>query len=166
MSFWCHCFDQNTNEFILRISALASKKRLNQKQIKALYFFLNYWTIIWLRTFFDLTSFYRLGQKLSKKIVSILVEKMTPKGPLKLYPIFAALSSFKIQFTKATNSFEYIEFCKKFQLLFNHLHNLYETAAYRKKLIHTNCWQQSFTNLQKTQYIPTYLVPGNNLAHR
>jgi hypothetical protein len=26
MSFWCHRFDQNTNKFFLRISALASKK--------------------------------------------------------------------------------------------------------------------------------------------
>ena len=31
--------DQNTNEIFLRISALASKKRLNQKKIKALYIF-------------------------------------------------------------------------------------------------------------------------------
>ena len=28
--FWCH-LDQKTNEIILRISALASKERLNQK---------------------------------------------------------------------------------------------------------------------------------------
>ena len=31
MSFWCHCLDQNTNEILLRISALASKKSLYQK---------------------------------------------------------------------------------------------------------------------------------------
>ena len=31
MSFRCHCFDQKDNEISLRISALASKKRLNQK---------------------------------------------------------------------------------------------------------------------------------------
>ena len=31
MSFGCHRFDQKANEFFLRISALASKKRLNQK---------------------------------------------------------------------------------------------------------------------------------------
>jgi hypothetical protein len=31
MSFWCDCFDQKTNKIFLRISALASKKRLNQK---------------------------------------------------------------------------------------------------------------------------------------
>ena len=31
MSFWCHRFDQKTNNFFLRISALASKKRSNQK---------------------------------------------------------------------------------------------------------------------------------------
>ena len=30
MSFGCHHFDQKTNEIFLRISALASKKRLNQ----------------------------------------------------------------------------------------------------------------------------------------
>ena len=30
MSFWCHRFDQKINEIFLRISALASKKRLNQ----------------------------------------------------------------------------------------------------------------------------------------
>ena len=28
---WCHHFDQKTNNFFLRISALASKKRSNQK---------------------------------------------------------------------------------------------------------------------------------------
>ena len=31
MSFWCHHLDQNTNEIFSKISALASKKRLNQK---------------------------------------------------------------------------------------------------------------------------------------
>ena len=31
MSFWYHRFDQKTNKFFLRISALASKKRSNQK---------------------------------------------------------------------------------------------------------------------------------------
>ena len=31
MSFWCHRFDQNTNQIFLRISALASKERSNQK---------------------------------------------------------------------------------------------------------------------------------------
>ena len=31
MSFGCHCFDQKANEIFLRISALASNKRLNQK---------------------------------------------------------------------------------------------------------------------------------------
>ena len=29
--FWCHRLDQKTNETVLRISALASKKRSNQK---------------------------------------------------------------------------------------------------------------------------------------
>ena len=38
MSFWCHRFDQKTNKIFLRISALASKKRLNKK-MKALYLF-------------------------------------------------------------------------------------------------------------------------------
>ena len=33
----CHRFDQKTNEFILRISALASKKRSNQKNKDTLY---------------------------------------------------------------------------------------------------------------------------------
>ena len=31
MSFWCHRFDQKTNEIVLRIYALASKKKSNQK---------------------------------------------------------------------------------------------------------------------------------------
>ena len=31
MSFWCHRLDKNTNEIFSGISALASKKRLNQK---------------------------------------------------------------------------------------------------------------------------------------
>jgi hypothetical protein len=31
MSFWCHRLDQNTNLIFSRISALASKKRSNQK---------------------------------------------------------------------------------------------------------------------------------------
>ena len=35
MLFWCHRLDQNTNEIFCRISALASKKRSNQK--RALY---------------------------------------------------------------------------------------------------------------------------------
>jgi hypothetical protein len=34
MSFWCHHFDQNTNEIFSRIFALASKKRLNKKNKK------------------------------------------------------------------------------------------------------------------------------------
>ena len=34
---WCHRFDQKTNVFFLRISALASKKR-SKKKIKALYY--------------------------------------------------------------------------------------------------------------------------------
>ena len=37
MSFWCHHLDQNTNEKISRISALASKKMLNQKNKGTLY---------------------------------------------------------------------------------------------------------------------------------
>ena len=37
-SFWCHDLDQNTNENFSSISALASKKRSNQKKIKAIYF--------------------------------------------------------------------------------------------------------------------------------
>ena len=64
MSFWCLEIDQKTNEIVVRISALASKKMSNQKSsvreskynhpisgIKCPYFF------------FDLTSFKRLGQK-------------------------------------------------------------------------------------------------------
>ena len=31
MSFWCHRLDKNTNEIFSKISALASKKRSNQK---------------------------------------------------------------------------------------------------------------------------------------
>ena len=31
MSFWCHQIDQKTNEIFVRISALATKKRSNQK---------------------------------------------------------------------------------------------------------------------------------------
>ena len=31
MSFWCLQIDQKTNEIFIRISALASEKRLNQK---------------------------------------------------------------------------------------------------------------------------------------
>ena len=34
MSFECHRFDQKTNEIVLRISVLASKKRSNQKGAK------------------------------------------------------------------------------------------------------------------------------------
>ena len=37
MSFCCHQIDQKTNEIFERISALASKMRLNQKKIMALY---------------------------------------------------------------------------------------------------------------------------------
>ena len=32
MSFWCHRLDQNTNKIFSKISALASKKMLNQKK--------------------------------------------------------------------------------------------------------------------------------------
>ena len=54
-SFWCHRLDQNTNAIFLRISALATKKRLNKKKIKTLYtanwrnlFWLSYTTfLIW-----------------------------------------------------------------------------------------------------------------------
>ena len=37
MSFWCHLLDQNTNEIFSRISALPSKKMLNQKNKGTLY---------------------------------------------------------------------------------------------------------------------------------
>ena len=40
MSYWFHRFDQKTNEFFLRISALASKKRSNQKNEGTLLYYL------------------------------------------------------------------------------------------------------------------------------
>ena len=46
-------FSTKLPTFFLRISALASERRLNKEKIKALYFL----KIIWLWTFFDLTSF-------------------------------------------------------------------------------------------------------------
>ena len=60
-TLWCHGFDQKSNDFFKRISALASKKSSNEKTLlynhvtKCLYFF-------------DLTPFKRLGQKSLKKI--------------------------------------------------------------------------------------------------
>ena len=84
MSFWCHRLDRNTNEFFSRISALASKKRSNQKScvreskqnppisgIKFPYFF-------------DLTFFKRLGQKSLQKIRWFLGDLKTSKGHFKI----------------------------------------------------------------------------------
>ena len=65
MSFWCHHLDQNINEIFSRISALASKKRSNQK-IRAFYttnWSLKDFILTLLHYFFDMTFFYRLGQK-------------------------------------------------------------------------------------------------------
>ena len=59
MSFWCLKIDQKNNEIFLRISALAYKKRLNQKKINKgtlfLFLFYNYLKIIQLGPFFDST---------------------------------------------------------------------------------------------------------------
>ena len=38
MSFWCLHIDHKANEFFVKISALASKKRLNQNKFKTFYF--------------------------------------------------------------------------------------------------------------------------------
>ena len=47
MSFWCLQISQKSNEFCLRISALAFKKRVNQKKIRMLYTTnVTFWRII------------------------------------------------------------------------------------------------------------------------
>ena len=63
MLLWCRRFDQKTNEIFVRISALASKKRLNQK----LYYTNYVRQPVISAMIFGLTSFYRLGQESLKK---------------------------------------------------------------------------------------------------
>ena len=57
ISFWCHRLDKNTNEIFSKISALASKKRLNKKLYYTNYVKKPLISIIKCLYFFDLTSF-------------------------------------------------------------------------------------------------------------
>ena len=57
MFFWCLQIDQKTNEIFVRIFALASKKKSNQKNKGTLYHELDDFTLTTLNYFFDLTSF-------------------------------------------------------------------------------------------------------------
>ena len=56
MSFWCLQIFQKNNEFFSRISALASKKRSNQKNKGTLYRWLEDLILTLLRYFFDLEA--------------------------------------------------------------------------------------------------------------
>ena len=79
MSFWCHHCDQNNNEKNLRISTLASKKRLNKGTLFFLVrqVFKNYLN----RDFFDFTSF-------QKNFIGILVKKRHQKNISKLTVLY------------------------------------------------------------------------------
>ena len=53
VTLWCHRFDQKTNKIFLRISALASKKRSDQKNKGTLYNYLirDYLTLLYNKVF-------------------------------------------------------------------------------------------------------------------
>ena len=57
MAFWCLKIFQKTNEIFSGISALASKKRSNQKEKGTLYLELEDFILTLLHYFYDLTSF-------------------------------------------------------------------------------------------------------------
>ena len=63
MSFWCLQIDQKSNEIFVRISALASKKRLDQKKYSLLYCFFNHL----IRGFFLITPLCRFLVDLTQK---------------------------------------------------------------------------------------------------
>ena len=67
MSFWCLQIDQKTNEIFVSISALAPKKRSNQKKGTLYVALLDDFILALLNYFFDLISYSRLGQKSLQK---------------------------------------------------------------------------------------------------
>ena len=67
MFFWCLQIVQNTNKIFVRISALGSKKRSNQKNKNSVYHYVLFKKSEIYTTFFYLTSFKRLGQKFLQK---------------------------------------------------------------------------------------------------
>ena len=96
MSFQCHRLDQNTNNFFLRIAALASKNTLNQKRIKALYLFLLF-KIYLIRDFFWFDLFLEARAEILKKILGILVQMMTLKGHFEInWPLETVKSTVEI----------------------------------------------------------------------
>ena len=68
----------------IRISSLASKKRSNQKNKGTFYHKLEDFISTLLHYFFDLTSFYMLGQKYENVFVRFLVQMKTLKSPFEI----------------------------------------------------------------------------------
>jgi hypothetical protein len=86
MSFWCHHLDQITNEILTRISALASKKRSNQKgsEIKILHLV---WCKVALFFWFDLFLEVRV-EILEKKLLVFWSKQYHQKDILKLTDLY------------------------------------------------------------------------------
>ena len=90
MSFGCHRLDQNTNEFFSRISALAFKKRSNQKEARAeilekksLVFWSKRWhkkDILKLSDLYKVENFNRVGGQNNQKLVYIVCESPLWEG--------------------------------------------------------------------------------------
>ena len=79
MSFWRLQSSQKKQEYFVRISALASRKRSNQKSSVRESKKNQPISVIKCPYFFDLTSFYRLGQKSLEFFCWFLVNLKTPK---------------------------------------------------------------------------------------
>ena len=81
MFFWYHQIDQKTNEIFVKIHALASKKRSNQKNKSTLYH-TNLIILFWLSytTFLIWPHFRGKGRNPYKNFIVFLVDLVTPKG--------------------------------------------------------------------------------------
>ena len=89
MSVSCLQIDQITNESFVRISALASKRRSNQKKS------CNRVKIIELVLFFVSTLFRGLGRNSYKDFVGFMVDLKTPKGYFEINrPLMKAIYCF------------------------------------------------------------------------
>ena len=90
MSFWCHRFDQNTNEkfdkflpYNLKSGQINKTKALSYNIQSFIYDYMGY--SMYQRHYgvplsYYLTTFQIIGQKFSNFFVGILVQTMTPKG--------------------------------------------------------------------------------------
>ena len=78
-TFWCHLFDQKTNEIFLGISALASKESSNQKTLLYNYVKQPLVSDIKCLNFFDPTSILEARAEIKNIFVGFLVQIRTRK---------------------------------------------------------------------------------------